>query len=378
MKIEHFLEIIKTKLDIIESVRQQYSPVLAPKFNSFNFWTIDENKVSEILAFFLDPNGDHGQGDIFLKLFMGSIGIEYHCKNFNQTKVTTEFLTSANRRIDIVLNFDNDEFYLGIENKIYHDTPDQDNQVKDYLRYLETISKNQYCLLYLSPKVKGLLANSLSEEEQIEYISKNVLQLINYEDHIIDCIHQFTLQCESERVKSFLKDFEKLLTTMYLGETFMEDKNIIIKYAGESVENLEVTLKIANTVNAIKDNLRSEFYKQLAEISAELNLEIIEKRYFLIPNLYHFKISFSFEEGGLIYGISRLDGNNSSPVLPLQITENIKGKWKSSNIWPIYKHMYSNIEVDTDFWLDIKNRTVKEKAKEFIKEIISYLKLNQY
>ena len=72
--IKNFYSLADTKIKLIEQVRKYFGKETSPRFNSFDFWWIDENKVSQILAFFLDPKQNHEQGDIYLRHFMKKFG----------------------------------------------------------------------------------------------------------------------------------------------------------------------------------------------------------------------------------------------------------------------------------------------------------------
>jgi len=107
--IINFHEIIQTKFKLSKELLSHYEKILTPNFNSFDFWWIDENKVSDILAFFLDPYASHSQGKIFLNVFIKAMGIKRDYDN-DTIEVTREFPTNENRRIDIVINFNNREY----------------------------------------------------------------------------------------------------------------------------------------------------------------------------------------------------------------------------------------------------------------------------
>ena len=112
--------------DRLESHRHfltSYSEELAPLFNVFDFILPDENRLSDIIAFLLDPKerggqGDafHGQRDTFLKLFLKMVGLENRFDYSKPINVHREEPTDECRRIDIVLD-QQDFFGLGIENK---------------------------------------------------------------------------------------------------------------------------------------------------------------------------------------------------------------------------------------------------------------------
>src|SRR4051794_32824876 len=47
----------------------------ARRFNVFSLIKPDENRLSDILADLLDPDGPHGQGNLFLRLLLEQLGI---------------------------------------------------------------------------------------------------------------------------------------------------------------------------------------------------------------------------------------------------------------------------------------------------------------
>ena len=53
-KITELFGELETKINFVDEINNLFGKTLALDFNSLDFWRIDENKVSEILAFFLD------------------------------------------------------------------------------------------------------------------------------------------------------------------------------------------------------------------------------------------------------------------------------------------------------------------------------------
>lgn len=84
--ITNFFSIANTKIKLVEEVRKHFGKETSPRFNSFDFWWINENKVSEILAFFLNPNENHEQGDIYLKHFINKYNFNHFICNEGDEK----------------------------------------------------------------------------------------------------------------------------------------------------------------------------------------------------------------------------------------------------------------------------------------------------
>lgn len=376
MNIKPFISTARTKLKILEEGHQQYGKILAPHFNSFDFWWIDEDKVSEIIRFFLDPNENHEQGDRFLKVFFSRLGITYPFREFKMVRSETNYLTYEGRKIDIVIYSLSDDYMLGIENKIYLWTQDQDNQLRDYLSDMKLKTGGKFCLLYLAPKGKEPAESSISIEDRENYINSGHLKLISYEDIMLECLHEFSLQCEAERVRYFIIDFEKKLKRMYFGEKSMDENEILAGFSLEDPENLEIALKISNAVEVVKNELRQMLDIQVKEIAQELNIR--DKGKDLFPsNWKRHSISFSFEQGGLIYGLKRTSQDPSRSRIP-EIEQRTGKSWNVSQWWPMWQFLYRDIDHNPEIWLDIKTGVFKQKAREFVKIFVENFNTDKY
>lgn len=72
-EIELILDQLEEKLAAHKEFKAAYDKKLSFDFNFFNFFLPGETKLSEILAYFLDPKQSHGQEDAFLKVFLNSM-----------------------------------------------------------------------------------------------------------------------------------------------------------------------------------------------------------------------------------------------------------------------------------------------------------------
>lgn len=88
-----------------------------------------ENVASNILAFFLNPNNEHGLGQLILSSLLNlAAAIE---TNQSNVQVSREVYTLNGGRIDILIETDNQ--LIAIENKIYHYLA---NDLEDYSKSL--------------------------------------------------------------------------------------------------------------------------------------------------------------------------------------------------------------------------------------------------
>lgn len=373
-KTENLFRELKLKIDFVSELNALFGRTLAADFNSLDFWRLDENKVSEILAYFLDPNERHQQGDLYLKLFITHFGLDFTYANVKDIRVETERVIDFNRRIDVFITYKKQEKIIAIENKIRAETKDQDNQIVDYLHYLERINPDDFHLLYLAPKQKALSTKSISEQDKALYLENKKLVLINYEDDIIGLIHSFAIHSENERVRSFLLDFERKLRKIYLGMDNINDAKIVAQFIGGQEENIDLAFKVANSLNEVKQDLTALLNTQMYELAEELDIDYVaEHSHFVLKNLANHYVKFNFEMGGVIYGIVKTPEQFSrvSTKYSIQKIEDLfSNKFRISQWWPLYDFLYQQIDANPDFWIDVRNGKVKEKIRYFIRAII--------
>lgn len=381
LDFKNFFSLAETKIKLTQQVKNYYGKEIAPNFNSFDFWPIDENKVSSIISFFLNPIETHEHGDIYLRHFLQKFDLEFFQFNENdKVTVQCEFSTDSGRRIDIIIYKNKFEQVIGIENKIYVGTADQQNQITDYLDFLARKSKNNYCLIYLSPQDKTVSNESISIEKKENFINENKLKILTYEEQMIECLYEFGNLTQNNRVKSFLKDFEKKLRRMYMGEKNINTKQVMVDLINENVKNLEISFSISNSLQEVKRQLKNRFTNQIQEIGQELNLEVDGLK--LRPSKWtKNRITFNYESGGLLYGLTRTEPDNSMPrfseIDDLLKTE-IEESFNVSASWPMWQFFYSNIENNEQFWIDIKSGKAKERAKNFVKIICDNFNNEKY
>ncbi len=372
LEIKNFLSLAETKIKLTEQVKKYYGKEFAPNFNSFDFWEIDENKVSLILSFFLNPYEAHEHGDIYLRHFLKKFDLDFFQFNDNdKINVQCEYSTDKGRRIDVIIHKNDFEQAIAIENKIYVETSDQENQISDYLYFLAQKTKNNFCLLYLSPKAKTVSNQSISAEQKEIFINQKKLKFLTYEEQMIECISDFANITQNFRVKSFLKDFEKTLRKMYMGEKNINTTQVIVDLLRENEKNLKISFLISNSLQELKRQLKEEFEKQIQEIGKELNLEVDGLK--LRPsNWQKNRIAFHYESGNLLYGIVRINPDKSRPRF-IEIENFFETKmnvrFNTSEWWAIWQFFYKNIENNEQFWIDITTGKAKEQAKEFVKLI---------
>lgn len=146
------------------------------KFNVFRVLKIQRYETrthSPMLRELLDPRGVHGQGSMFLKLFMTECGVPESAFQVEGATVSEEYYIgpktqNSGGRMDLLLR-DRRGKMLGIENKI--DAGDEENQVERYRHFL-----GRGELLYLT--LNGRVPSNSGD------IPAGTVRCISYREHV--------------------------------------------------------------------------------------------------------------------------------------------------------------------------------------------------
>ncbi len=379
---------LSAKIESVKDFQKLYDPVMAFNFNAFNFFRPGENKISEILAFFLNPSQTHGQGNKFLELFLKNVNLNHKIslKDFINVKCECEHRLPNQRRIDILITFDDNKYGIAIENKIW--ARDQKEQLKDYNIYLENKFGQNYTLLYLTPYQSEPSNESIEIEIYNQLKGVGHLQTTGYTDDIIDCVNEWAMHCKADRVRVFLLDFEQYLKK----EFFMEENKIIADYALKSNENLEIAFGTFQALTEIKRQLLDLFKTQIEEIAKTNNLEVnIDLEHpepyfsFFYESWKYITITFQFDSkylNNLRLGIG-LKGCESGEDKPISITaELVRSILQKFNAfgakdWWVFHEKFDESCRDWNIqslpWIEIQNKKMMKrieiKVKEFIEKI---------
>ena len=203
-------------ISVAVEAQRRLDRVAATQFSVFHYFKANENLVSGIFADLLRPNGSHGQGVAFLRLFLeeidrggkDSIRGSGDYGSLERCAVYTEYPTPAGRRVDIVLELDGK--WIGIENKPR--ALEQKDQLQDYLEFLQTGDKGA-CILYLSGD--GEPAETIKDEAHYLTIPYGRTRDGPSVAHWVAECHRC---CDAENVRWFLKDLLKYISRMFYAE----------------------------------------------------------------------------------------------------------------------------------------------------------------
>lgn len=273
-KLDSFFHDIGYRLKIANDTKKLLDKRLASSFSLFPYIAPKENLISTIIRDLLDPNGNHGQGDIFLKLFLEVIGKHDLYEIGDQVCIRTEECTThiANnkRRIDIFIEIKrNSKYHVGIaiENKPW--TIDQAQQIDDYLDHIRKQHPNYY-IIYLTQNGDEPSDHSAKKTKTKE---KERLIIMSYKRDITVWLEACHKESHAVYVRQFILDFITYCHQPNLSYNTMQKIEIeskpLIDYLFE--ETKEDRISLALSICEVSEEIKK---KVLANFTIKLENEI--------------------------------------------------------------------------------------------------------
>ncbi|MBT3208720.1 MAG: PD-(D/E)XK nuclease family protein [Bacteroidetes bacterium] len=252
-------------------------------FNVFNELTINTKEVKHSLMIksLLTPNGKHGMGDVFYKLFIDELGLanskDYEwLSDASNIKVYDEFFIGNKEeneklentywgRIDLLIENKKEKKALVIENKIY--APDQPIQLIRYNNYAKD-TYEKYDLYYLTldgkkPDYQTYLGPDYDSTPENEEYKINIddINLISYSVHVLNWLDKcLKVENMNNPVKIIV---EQYINTLKELTNKMEsiNKNLLLEQKYREI--LKVVSE--NDIREVRDEIRKKFFIKLQE-----------------------------------------------------------------------------------------------------------------
>ena len=299
------LEVLLNSVELLGDKHKAENKSKASSFNIFSLLRKSSDEVhlhSKFIHELLDVNGTHGQGTLFLELFLKTLGLEVD---------SYELLAYREKHnIDILLK--SSSFVIIIENKIY--TDDHSSQLS---RYYETMTNQGYTKENITVVYLTLFGHSATEKVDFEVNNisyrKDIIHWI--EASMVEVKNIPTLYVPLQQYLSLIKELTHKSTekgfVMDVKRLLLEDKNLqtIINMEASVIEaKIEIqfsfwqTLLVqliphyafsfynANNDRGLKESI-SRYYQQQKNIKDYgIEYEVEDNLYFFIElreNIYY-------------------------------------------------------------------------------------------
>ena len=278
--LERFFNELAPRLEAARTVERELDRQLARQFNAFDYLRTDELGLSKMIGDLLDPEGPHGQGQIFLRLLLDKVGFDYD-GGLRNSRVDVELPIEDQRRLDVAVHID-DRHCLAIENKPY--AGDQENQIRDYLAWLRK-RYERFLLIYLSPRGEAPSDYSVKRDDLPNDDDKAAatfkimpyhrteggaedddFELFRIDFGLADWLRECRQHCDVERLRWFLREAETFCERQFGGSTMTTGEHQIIKdFVLADDHNLTTAYAIQRAWPEIYAAVCSQFLETIAK-----------------------------------------------------------------------------------------------------------------
>ena len=241
-------------------------------FTLFHGFSDEVNLHSNFIASLLDPNGDHYKGDLFLKLFLETCGIDDFSIDTSGATVFKEF-----KHIDIYIS--DGKKHIILENKVY--AKDQPTQIARYIKAIQNegakesdrVKDEDIYVLYLHPDGELPKENSLGgyklnkDNTKLEKDGSSInFKVISYGNEILSWIDR----CKNEvsnitDLNVFLSQYKDVIEMIY--DRYKRiDKMETAKFVEIFKENYTAVSEIANNYQEMRKKIIDGFFKNIKDI----------------------------------------------------------------------------------------------------------------
>lgn len=381
METEQNIKNLLQKVSAISKKYEDIAKITGENFNIFKVMDMQSNEVnlhSSFIAELLNPEGSHGQGNAFLKLFTKQCEIE----NFNIENAIAEvekYIGEINEdyteggRIDIIIE-DNKKRKIIIENKIY--AKDQKNQLLRYYNY-DTNADIFYLTLYGEvPSDYSIGEGGLKMED---------VKLLSYSQDVKSWLEE----CKKEAVNfPILRETitQYIHIIKYLtGQTMNQQiEKQIINIIALTPDNIKNSIDICSNINNAKVKIQWLFWKFLKEKYINLGVELIEHEKTITWSkvnsfynnsrnkaIYYGLWSKIYEKNNITihYGIEIGDAIYYGFTIERNGTGRISLKEEFENVREVLKKINSKYD-SNDWWIGVKNTDIDLNFREFNSSVI--------
>jgi len=313
-----------------------------------------ENVVSNLLAFYLDFNEEHGLGDIVFKSLHELIFVEETYSLPKSIEVVRE-VGVRNGRIDILII--TDELVIVIENKIFHKL---DNPLDAYQTYAENLQKEEKksrkgVILSLNPEFESGFFRNILYSQLFKRIKKNDKNnLTNSGEFYPEYFKQLMITIERLKEKTEMKE-QELSYLINNKEDVKKLNNLITKYFSDirkKLNQIKEILEIEKHVESSRIWIDKEVKAKLEGV-ALYNLKRLNN-----ANSIELKIRISPNGWTIELWNTRLISEKNRDLLKNTSKSEFKYNKQNQQFIEIYTQSYST-----------PNRTIKELVEKTLNEL---------
>jgi hypothetical protein len=249
---------ITDKLGILEKEKKKIG---------YNLLTIStytshlENYHSDVLAFILNPNGLHGDGSLYLHLFIDFLNTFHKCA-IDKNDLKNTIVEREKGRIDVWIRDIVSKKSIIIENKI-NDAPDSEEQLLSYLQYNKQQHYDVLSIIYLS--LDGFKKAPISSDAIVNTLVRNIAAFKSKADDLFTgwlskCIVEHT----NEDSYTFLYQYSKLLNHLSNSNMYSSINEQFYQFVSQQ-DRLVHAKTIINMISNLPAYRAERFFENLGD-----------------------------------------------------------------------------------------------------------------
>jgi PD-(D/E)XK nuclease superfamily len=365
--VGNFLAMVSQIADAHQRAKGLYLRRFAPDYNTFDFIEPDEMRLSKIVAWFLNPRQTHGQGSVFLRLFLDPLRLNVQPDECDFADVQTE-VTISGGRLDVLVS--TTSFRLAIENKPW--AGDLDTQLVRYLAHFDSLGVPQYQVIYLTSNGRPPPEHSIPEAERERRIDAGQLELWGYDLQIQAWLARCRAECRADRVSMFIDEFSRYIRSIFEGVRDRTMSDHLLDEIVGSADRVSAAMQIILLADTIRRRLLSDLGQQVCRKLPGRDVKVVDnpwERYsgltieFSQQSPYGFGMEFQNTQfNGLIMGIYRKVEKSQPRASEYDCLVNSFGNASQNDWWLWYRwasptdsllSVPQNWNSTTEPWIDI-------------------------
>ncbi len=322
--IQHIQKLLQ-ETAVIEKNYKLLEQKTGKTFNIFQICDIDKDEVKNCRLIYelLAQKGSHGQGSLYLKLFFDKVlKLPITDLELQKAVVYREYLTAANRRIDLVI--ETKTMFIPIEVKI--NAGEQENQCFDY--YEEAKRYNKTVKMYYLTK-DGSTPSEYSTGELLQDSEARIMT-ISFAEDILNWLSACLQQTVTIKLAPIREVLLQYMTAIRRFTNQMEDEQSveIRELLMASPDNMRSAITIQNSLNDAKETLMRNLFQAIEEKVGE--------KYQKLENEYDY--AYKTGEKDAVYGYYAYKNSRKfkKPGISFYYKRDLKYKfdiWVRLEIW---------------------------------------------
>ncbi len=287
--LARFFNGLTPRFEASRYIDKELNRELAHHFNIFDYLRNDELGLSAIIADLLNPNAKHGQGPIFLKLFLERLEFDeiWKSADLHNARIATEETIESSRRIDIYVRIPCSlgPLCLVIENKPF--AGDQSGQVQDYLAHLRNrYGKGRFRLIFLSGDGRPPSNDSLNRKELMKFVDNSEFLIMAYNEissidegdgdeferfrtsfTLVNWFESCRISCRPDKLRLLLREAESYCRRKFGDHKVMSNREIetVDEFLRENPQNLNVALAVFEAWPSVRHSICKRFLEHLRD-----------------------------------------------------------------------------------------------------------------